>query len=61
LRVLIVAFIKGSPPIMAIETARRAVPTHVRPTFQQVEQACKNRGANIAESIASSPGESAAA
>ena len=43
LRVLIVAFIKGSPPIMAVETARRAVPTHVRPSFVQVEQACKNR------------------
>jgi chemotaxis protein MotA len=44
LRVLIVAFITGSPPIMAVETARRAVPTHVRPSFVQVEQACKNRG-----------------
>jgi len=44
LRVVIVAFIKGSPPIMAVETARRAVPTHVRPTFVQLEQACKNRG-----------------
>jgi chemotaxis protein MotA len=45
LRVVIVAFMKGSPPIMAVETARRAVPTHVRPTFAQVEAACKNRGA----------------
>jgi chemotaxis protein MotA len=43
LRVLIVSFLKGSPPIMAVETARRAVPTHVRPSFEQVEQACKNR------------------
>jgi len=49
MRVLIVAFIKGSPPIMAVETARRAVPTHVRPTFLQVEQACKNRGAMVTE------------
>jgi len=46
LRVAIVAYIKGTPPIMAVETARRAVPTHVRPSFLQVEQACKNRGAN---------------
>lgn len=61
LRVLIVAFIKGSPPIMAIETARRAVPTHVRPTFEQVEQACKNRGAAAAEPAPSSAGEPAAA
>jgi chemotaxis protein MotA len=44
LRVIIVAFIKGSPPIMAVESARRAVPTHVRPSFGQVEAACKNRG-----------------
>lgn len=57
LRVLIVAFIKGSPPIMAVEIARRAVPTHVRPSFLQVEQACKNRGGG--ESVASP--ESAAA
>jgi chemotaxis protein MotA len=45
LRVVMVAFMKGNPPIMAVETARRAVPTHVRPTFAQVEAACKNRGA----------------
>src|SRR6202158_2355668 len=31
MRVLIVAFMKGSPPIMAVEIARRAVPGHVRP------------------------------
>jgi len=43
LRVVIVAFMKGSPPIMAVESARRAVPTHVRPSFGQVEGACKNR------------------
>lgn len=61
LRVLIVAFIKGSPPIMAIETARRAVPTHVRPTFEQVEQACKNRGANSAEPVSGSAEKPAAA
>ena len=48
LRVVIVAFIKGSPPIMAVETARRAVPSHVRPSFSQVEQACKNRGGGAA-------------
>jgi chemotaxis protein MotA len=61
LRVLIVASIKGSPPIMAVETARRAVPTHVRPTFDEVEQACKNRGAAVAEPAPSASSESAAA
>ena len=59
LRVLIVSFIKGSPPIMAVETARRAVPTHVRPSFLQVEQACKNRGGT--DATADSSGVSAAA
>ncbi len=52
LRIAIVAYIKGAPPIMAVETARRAVPTHVRPSFLQVEQACKNRGGNAASGAA---------
>jgi chemotaxis protein MotA len=46
LRVVIVAFIKGTPPILAVETARRAIPAHVRPSFVQVEQACKHRDDN---------------
>jgi chemotaxis protein MotA len=45
LRVLIVSFLKGTAPIMAVEVARRAVPGHVRPSFQELEQACRNRGA----------------
>ena len=46
LRVLIVSFLKGSAPIMAVEMARRAVPGHVRPSFKELEQAC--RGAAVA-------------
>ena len=38
LRVLMVAFFKGTPPIMAVEVARRAIPGHVRPSFQEVEK-----------------------
>jgi chemotaxis protein MotA len=45
LRVLIVSFLKGTAPIMAVEVARRAVPGHVRPSFKEVEAACRNRGA----------------
>jgi len=45
LRVLIVSFLKGTAPIMAVEVARRAVPGHVRPSFQELEKACRNRGA----------------
>lgn len=60
LRVAIVAYIKGTPPIMAVETARRAVPTYVRPSFLEVEQACKNRCGSVASSAAGVP-ETAAA
>jgi chemotaxis protein MotA len=45
LRVLIVSFLKGTAPIMAVEVARRAVPGHVRPSFKEVEAACRNKGA----------------
>jgi len=41
LRVLILAFIKGTSPLLAIEIGRRAVPGNVRPSFQEVEKACR--------------------
>jgi chemotaxis protein MotA len=44
LRVLMLAFIRGQPPVVAIEMGRRAIPTHVRPTFAEVEEACRNHG-----------------
>jgi chemotaxis protein MotA len=44
LRVVMIAFLKGVAPIMAVEIGRRVVPGHVRPSFQEVEQACRNRG-----------------
>jgi chemotaxis protein MotA len=44
LRVMIVAFIKGAPPSVAVEFARRAIPSHVRPTFQELEKFVKDRG-----------------
>jgi chemotaxis protein MotA len=44
LRVLLVSFLKGTAPIMAVEVARRAVPGHVRPSFKEVEAACRNKG-----------------
>ena len=37
----LVAFVKGHPPIMALEFARRGVPHENRPTFQEMEAACK--------------------
>ena len=37
----LVAFIKGHPPIMAMEFARRAIPHDVRPSFAEMEKQCK--------------------
>jgi chemotaxis protein MotA len=44
LRVLMIAFLKGTAPIMAVEFARRAIPGHVRPSFLEAEKACKHSG-----------------
>ena len=46
LKVLIVCFLKGTAPIMAVEAARRAIPGHVRPTFTELEQACRGGSAS---------------
>ena len=46
MRVVMVAFLKGVAPIMAVEIGRRVVPGHVRPSFKEVEEACRNRGAS---------------
>lgn len=51
LRVLLVAFIKGSPPILAVEMGRRAIPAHLRPSFNEMEKACKG-GSGAAEAAA---------
>jgi chemotaxis protein MotA len=48
LRVVIISFLKGTAPILAVEAARRAVPGHVRPSFQELEQACRGGGAAAA-------------
>ena len=49
MRVLMVSFLKGTAPIMAVEVARRAVPGHVRPSFQELEKACRNRASDAAD------------
>jgi chemotaxis protein MotA len=43
LRVVMLAFIKGMSPSLAIEMARRAIPEHVRPNFQEVDKACRQK------------------
>jgi len=45
LRVVMISFLKGSAPIMAVEFARRAIPGHVRPSFKEVETLCRGGGA----------------
>jgi chemotaxis protein MotA len=52
MRVLMVSFLKGSAPIMAVEVARRAIPGHVRPSFKELEAACRG-GGNAAAAAAS--------
>jgi len=42
-RVALSAFLKGNSPPIAIEFARRAVPGHVRPTFQELEKAYRTK------------------
>jgi chemotaxis protein MotA len=36
---------KGVTPLLAAEMGRRAIPAHLRPSFQDFENACKNRPA----------------
>jgi chemotaxis protein MotA len=47
LRVMMISFLKGSAPILAVEFARRAIPGHVRPGFLEVEKHCKKGGETI--------------
>jgi chemotaxis protein MotA len=48
LRVVMLAFIKGMSPSLAIEMARRAIPEHVRPSFQEVDKACRQKDEPVA-------------
>ena len=52
LRVLLLSFLKGSAPMIAIEMARRAIPAHVRPTFDEMEKHCKGQSAAAASAPA---------
>jgi chemotaxis protein MotA len=52
LRVLLLSFLKGSAPMIAVEMARRAVPAHVRPSFSEMENSCKAGGPVAASSAA---------
>src|SRR5271168_3139461 len=43
LRMGMLAYIKGVSPLLALEAARRAIPHHVRPSFQEMDSACRKQ------------------
>jgi chemotaxis protein MotA len=45
LRQGVMAFIKGSAPVLAVEFARRSIPGDVRPSFKEVEDAARGGAA----------------
>jgi chemotaxis protein MotA len=48
LRTGLAAFIKGAPPILAVEFARRSIPHEIRPSFKDAEQAVRGTKAEAA-------------
>ncbi len=48
LRVVLLSFVKGTAPIQALEFARRAIPSRLRPSFSEMEKACKQGGSAAA-------------
>jgi chemotaxis protein MotA len=44
LRQGVMAFVRGSSPILAVEFARRSIPAGLRPSFKQLEAACRGGG-----------------
>ncbi|MBV9264979.1 MAG: flagellar motor stator protein MotA [Acidobacteriaceae bacterium] len=52
LRVGVLAFIKGSSPMTAVEFARRSIPSSVRPSFKEMETACRGGAAAPAPAAA---------
>ncbi len=42
LKQCLLAFCKGFPPSISVEYGRRSIPTEARPTFIEVEEACKS-------------------
>lgn len=48
----LLALYKGNAPAVAIEFARRALPHHVRPTFEETEKFCRKAGKDVQIGIA---------
>lgn len=47
LRVVLIAYIKGTSPTMAVEMGRRAIPAHSRPSFSELEKACRQKAVEV--------------
>jgi chemotaxis protein MotA len=44
-RVAVISFLKGMSPLVALEFARRVAPQHARPSFAELEGACRGKAA----------------
>ena len=55
LRVTLVAFLKGVPPILAVEFGRRVIPQPLRLSFQEMEAACRGEKAGEAANAGEAP------
>ncbi len=49
LRQGVIAFVKGSAPVLAVEFARRSIPGELRPSFKDFETACRGSKAAAPE------------
>lgn len=49
LRQGVIAFVKGSAPVLAVEFARRSIPGELRPSFKDFEAACRGGSASAQE------------
>jgi chemotaxis protein MotA len=45
LRAGMIAFVRGAAPILAVEFSRRSIPAEVRPSFKEMEDACRGEKA----------------
>jgi chemotaxis protein MotA len=43
IHVTLSAFNKGTPPLLAVEMGRRAIPGYARPKFEEMEKACRQK------------------
>lgn len=52
LRVAVIAFVRGAPPMLAVEFGRRCIPADLRPSFKEMEGACRGGSASAAPAAA---------